>query len=127
MTEYLTVDDVLRVAAAVLGEQPLVRDWGLLASAVARPQASAFGQDAYPDIHTKAAALFQSLACNHSLVDGNKRTGLNSTVTFLDINGWTLLVPLDDDKVESVALDVAESRIDVAEIAAALRGFTARL
>lgn len=51
----------------------LVRDVGLLESDLARPQASAFGEDAHPELHVKAAALLESLARNHALIDGNKR------------------------------------------------------
>lgn len=53
-----------------MGAALRVFDYGLLDSAVARPGATAFGIDAYPDIFTKAAALLQSLARNHPLVDG---------------------------------------------------------
>ena len=59
-------------AAAVAPAEVLVRDRGLLESALARPRASAFGEDAYPDLLTKAAALLESLAGNHALIDGNE-------------------------------------------------------
>ena len=62
MIEYLTLDDVLAAAEAHLGYPAEVGDYGLLESAVARPQATVFGEDAYPSIHEKAAALLQSLA-----------------------------------------------------------------
>ena len=52
----------------------MLRDFGMLDSAVMRPQASAFGDDAYPTIHEKATALLHGLARNHPFVDGNKRT-----------------------------------------------------
>ncbi len=69
-----------------LGVGP-VRDVGLLASAVARPRASAFGHDAYPDLAHKAAALLHSIALNHALVDGNKRLAWLATHAFLRLNG----------------------------------------
>ena len=70
--DYLTLEDLLEVAGAVVS--PLnVRDMGLLVSAAGRPRTSAFGQDAYPEFSDKAAALMHSLARNHALVDGNKR------------------------------------------------------
>jgi death-on-curing protein len=59
----------------------------LLESALARPRASVFGQDAYPDLHLKAAALLHSPARNHALVDGNKRLAWTACRTFLAING----------------------------------------
>jgi death on curing protein len=64
-----------------------VRDAGLLASALARPQATAFGADAYPDLDAKAAALLHSLARNHGLVDGNKRPALAGVIAFYGVNG----------------------------------------
>ena len=68
MTEYLDLEDLLEIARRAVGQDVAVRDYGLLESALARPRASVFGQDAYPDVHIKAAALFQSLARNHALM-----------------------------------------------------------
>ena len=73
MTVYLDLDDLLLVAARAVGGKVVVRDYGLLESAVARPKATVVGAEAYPDIHTKAAALSHSLCRNRALVDGNKR------------------------------------------------------
>jgi hypothetical protein len=70
--EHLTVEDLLSIAEEVLGV-PAVRDIGLLDSAAHRPQASAFGKDAYSTIDEKAAALLEAVARSHALVDGNKR------------------------------------------------------
>lgn len=85
--EYLDLDDLLDLARALLGDPAPVRDMGLLGSAVARPQTTAFGEDAYPDLLTKAAALLQSIVNNHALVDGNKRLGWLATAVFLELNG----------------------------------------
>ena len=74
-TEYLDFDDLIMLARMLLGDSLSIRDAGLLGSAAARPQAIAFGEDAYPDIWTKAASLLHSIVNNHSLVDGNKRLG----------------------------------------------------
>lgn len=84
---YLTDDDVF-TAVERLGFH--IKDAGLLGSAVARPRASAFGQDAYPDLVTKAAALFESLVRNHALHDGNKRLSVVLTWAFFDLNGVRL-------------------------------------
>lgn len=86
MIEYLDIEDLLEVARRVVGEDVAVRDYGLLESALARPRASVFGQDAYPDVHLKAAALLQSLARNPALIDGNKRLAWMACRTFLAIN-----------------------------------------
>lgn len=72
MTEFFDRDDVLTAGALAVGAVLEVGDFGLLDAAVARPQATVYGVDAYPDLYTKAAALLQSLARNHALVDGNK-------------------------------------------------------
>jgi death-on-curing protein len=97
-----------------------VRDIGLLDAAVHRPRASVMGQDAYPDLMTKAAALLHSLAYNHPLVDGNKRLAWLATYVFLAKNGVDL-DPSDDDAYDLV-VGVASGEIsDLAEIASALR------
>lgn len=117
---FLDLESLLHVASRTLGGDPAVRDYGLLESALARPQASAFGEDAYPDIHQKAAALLHSLARNHALVDGNKRIALAATIAFLGMNGIRLTLSNGEayDLVMSVATGALE---DVAKIAAALK------
>lgn len=75
---FLNLEELLHVASRTLGSEPDIRDLGLLESALARPQASAFGEPVYPTIHEQAAALLHSLARNHALVDGNKRLALAS-------------------------------------------------
>lgn len=75
MTEYLDLEDLLAAADAALGGRAEVRDIGLLQAAAARPRATAFGEEAYPTLDAKAAALLQSIVAGHALVDGNKRLG----------------------------------------------------
>ncbi len=87
---YLTVEEVLEINAELMGGRHALRDQGLLDSAVARPKASAFGSDAYPDLVSKAAALLHSLVLNHAFVDGNKRTAVLATLVFLDLNGYVI-------------------------------------
>jgi len=87
---YLTVAEVLEIHAEVMGGHAALRDLGLLESAVVRPQASAFGRDAYPDVVSKAAALLPSLVLNHPFLDGNKRTAVLATLVFADLNGYQL-------------------------------------
>ena len=118
--EYLDLDDLLALAAAVLGAPPLIRDVGLLGSAAARPQTTAFGDDAYPDVWTKAAALLQSILKNHALVDGNKRLGWLATATFLEING-VRVTDVDNDAVYDFVIAIAAGNHDVDEIAAMVR------
>ena len=87
---YLELDELLIIAERATGNPVDVRDYGLLESALARPAATAFGTDAYPTIHHKAAALVHSLARNHALVDGNKRLALGGLIAFLGMNGVRL-------------------------------------
>ncbi len=115
--EYLDLDDILGLVRA-LGVGP-VRDLGLLDSAVARSRSSAFGEDAYPTLTLKAAALLHSLANNHALVDGNKRLAWLATVVFLDINGSA--PDLDDNEAFGLVWDIAGTSIDVEGIARRLR------
>ncbi len=124
MTEHLDREDVLVAGAAALGAVPEVADYGLLDSAVARPRATAFGLDAYPDLFTKAAAFLQSLARNHPLVDGNKRTAWAAAWTLLTINGVELDPDFDVDAAEQLVLDVATgTQQSIAQIAEVLATF----
>jgi len=116
---YLTVPELLHVAERALGFEPKVRDLGLLEAAAARPAASAFGPDAYPSLHEKAAALLHSLARNHALVDGNKRLALAGMIAFHGLNGRRLT--LTNDEAYDLVMAVAEGRLDaVGDIAARL-------
>lgn len=122
MTEYLELEDLLAAAQAALRRAAEVRDWGLLEAALARPRASVFGQDAYPSIEEKAAALLHSLARDHALVDGNNRLAWVATRLFCVFNDHDLRVPSTDEG-EDLVLAVAAGRIDVPEIAKTLRGW----
>lgn len=113
--EYLDLDDLLDLARRLLGDPVPVRDIGLLGSAVARPQTTAFGEDAYPDVVTKAAALLQSIVINHALVDGNKRLGWLSTAVFLELNGVAASA-IDNDKVYDLVVWVASTNPALEEI-----------
>lgn len=79
-----------------------------------------FGEDAYPDVWTKAAALLLSIVKNHPLVDGNKRLGWLATAVFLDINGVDV-VRAANDPVYELVVKVAAGRHDVPEVADLLR------
>ena len=118
--EYLDVDDLVALAVALLGEPPPIRDLGLLAAAAARPQASAFGDDAYPNLWAKAAALLHSVVKNHPLVDGNKRLGWLACAVFLDLNGADPTVASNDD-VYDLVMHIAARPIEVDELARRLR------
>jgi death-on-curing protein len=118
--EFIDLDDVVTLAIALLGDPPPIRDIGLLGSAVARPQTTAFGEDAYPDIWTKAAALLHSIVNNHALVDGNKRLGWLATAVFLEINGVEIS-GASNEAVFDLVIDVATGLAQVDVIAERLR------
>lgn len=127
--ELLTVDDLIELATRLLGDPPPIRDAGLLASAAARPAATAFGEDAYGDVWEKAAALLHSIVTNHPLLDGSKRLGWLATAVFLLLNGVPADRARNDDVVELVVA-VAEGRTgarEVRDIAARLRAVIDRL
>lgn len=112
--DYLSLDDLLQIAAGVLSEVQ-ARDAGLLASAAARPSTTVFGADAYPTFADKAAALMHSLARNHALVDGNKRLAWSATRAFCLVNGRDMRYTVDS--AETFVLFVAAGELDVPEIA----------
>lgn len=114
--EYLDLDDVLDLAERVVGTPIPIRDVGLLGSAVARPQTTVAGRDAYPDIWTKAAALLQSIVNNHALIDGNKRLGWLATAVFLQLNGIDITAA-GNDEVYDLVIDVASLPSSIGDIA----------
>jgi len=116
---YLSEEQVLLIASRVVGEVQ-IRDHGLIASAVARPRASAFRGDAYLDLETKTAALLQSIVRNHALIDGNRRLGLAATIAFLGING--LALTLSEDEAYDFVIAVATGELsEIGDIADVLR------
>jgi len=121
---YLTAEDLVALIP-LTGAPTSIRDAGLLESAAARPQASVFGEDAYPDLHTKAAALLESLVRNHPLVDGNKRLGLAATIVFYGLNGWRVRLPHEDAAVDLV-LAIDKGAADLNRIGTALESWAER-
>lgn len=116
---YLTLPELVYIAERATGGRVVIRDAGLLEAAAARPRATAFGADAYPDLDTKAAALLHSLARNHALVDGNKRLALGALIAFYGMNGRQL--SLTNDAAYDLVMQVAIGQLDsVSEIAAIL-------
>jgi death on curing protein len=109
---FLTLDEVLelhRLAIERSGGSAGVRDQGLLESAVAQPEMAFGGQELYPTLADKAAALGHSLVMNHPFVDGNKRVGHAAMETFLILNGHEIAADVDEQ--ERVVLGVAAGTI----------------
>ena len=121
--EYLDFDDLLEIAREAIDGDVAIRDYGLLESALARPRASVFGQDAYPDLHLKAAALLHSLARNHALTDGNKRLAWTACLTFLAINGQWISAP-EEDRFDFVIGVATGALPDLEKAAEQLRTWT---
>lgn len=107
---YLTLPELIYIAERALGGEAPVRDYGLLQSALARPQTTAFGADVYGSLEEKAAALLHSLARNRALVDGNKRLSLSATITFLGINGLRLTA--SNEEAYQLIMAVAAGELD---------------
>lgn len=122
MIAYLTTRDLIAIADEATGGRALIRDAGLLDSAAHRPRATAFGQDAYPDLFTKAAAIAHSILRNHPLVDGNKRLAWTACLVFLADNGVDI-DPNPDDAFEVVMKIAASDIDDLDDIASVLRGW----
>ena len=117
MTTHLTMDTLLRIAERALADQEVqVRDYGLLESAIARPAATVFGEDAYPQLEVKAAALLHSLCTNHALVDGNKRLAWAATIVFLMLNGRVIATPPEPDAFDLVLAIATGQESDLTKI-----------
>lgn len=122
MTEFLDLDDLLAAADAAVGGKAEVRDIGLLQAAAARPMATAFGDEAYPTIDQKAAALLQSIVSGHPLIDGNKRLGWVGVRLFYLVNGLDIRPP--EDEAFKLIVSIANGDLrDVAPIAKRLAGW----
>ena len=114
---YLTAKQVLFIHARLItetGGPHGVRELGLLLSAVARPQVAFDGQDLYPDLFSKAAALLESLVGNHAFLDGNKRTAITSAGLFLRINGYRLTA--SNRELETFTLKCAQRLVSLDQI-----------
>jgi len=116
--KYLTAEQVLFIHARLIeetgGEHGLL-DLGLLRSAVARPQASFDGQDLYPDLFSKAAALLESLIGNHAFVNGNKRTAITAAGLLLRTNGYRLTA--SNRELEGFTLQCAQGLVSLKRMA----------
>jgi death on curing protein len=119
---YIDLEDALSLVNR-LGF--FVKDVGLLDSALARPQATVFGEDAYPTLALKAAAMAHSLIKNHSLVDGNKRTTWALLVSFLFVNGYKHDFTSDEGYAWTIGL--ATDELDLQEAARQIESHMVRL
>jgi death on curing protein len=117
---YVNAEEVLQINANILGTTPVVRDAGLLASAVGRPELVVFGADAYPTLSDKVAALMESIALNHAFIDGNKRTAVVAAIHMLNWAGYDLLA--DQMEVVTVTMNIVEHLLGSGEAGRMDRG-----
>ncbi len=113
MIRYLTLIEVLELHHKILeqsGGTSGIRDMGLLESAIAQPRMTFGGEDLYPTLLEKSAALGFSIIMNHPFVDGNKRTGHAATETFLILNGLEINASVDEQ--ERIVLAIASGKLE---------------
>lgn len=117
MTAFLDFTDIVRIIDRLqIGP---IRDAGLLASAIERPQTTVLGRAAYPTIYLQAAALLESLARNHALVDGNRRLAWLALVVFTHVNGYEILA--SDDEAYDYVISVCTGSLNLEDSAALLK------
>jgi death-on-curing protein len=120
--EFLSVDDVLSMHEDQLrhfGGTAGIRDLGALESAVAVPSATFDGRYLHADVFEMAAAYAFHIAENQPFLDGNKRTGLNAAIVFLDVNGWLVLDP--EERLAEAILRLADRTLDKQGLATLFR------
>ena len=118
MTSYLSVEQIIEIhrqQVAEFGGAHGLRDRGALESAVARAQMTFGGEDLYPGLPDKAAALAHSLVLNHPFIDGNKRAGAMAAELFLLINGAELRA--SDEALIAITLETAEGKVTAEALA----------
>lgn len=125
MTKYISIEEVMAIHMEMIklfGGRPDVHDFTMLHSAVERCKATFGGEDLYPRICEKAAALISSLILNHPFDDGNKRTAITSCARFMFLNGYVLNLPKDESI--QFTLDIDAHQIDFEQIATWLKNHT---
>ncbi|MBT2287001.1 type II toxin-antitoxin system death-on-curing family toxin [Paenibacillus polymyxa] len=126
MTRYLSIQEVIAINVAMIkryssGEQIGVKDSGLLESAVVRAQSSAFGNEAYPSIYEKSAAIFQSLGQNPPFHNANKRTAFTALVIFLRYNN--VYLKMDQTFAEDFTVDMVNHKYTFEELVSIIRTY----
>jgi len=109
---YLSLEEVVSLHSLLItqsGGFPGLRDRGALETAVAQPEASFGGEELYPSLAVKAAALAHSLIQNHPFVDGNKRIGHAALEVFLLLNGHEIEASVDEQ--EEIIIGVASGKV----------------
>ncbi|AHV95108.1 type II toxin-antitoxin system death-on-curing family toxin [Paenibacillus sabinae] len=123
---YLSAEEAIAINIAMIqryspGEQTGVKETALLESAIHRPKSSAFGEDAYPTIFEKSAALFESLGQNHPFHNANKRTAFTALVIFLRYNG--LQFKMNTKQAEDFTVDMVNHKYAFDELAEIIKKY----
>lgn len=114
----LTLEQLLEIHALVVeatGGSVGLRDLGRLEAAIATQTQNVFGEELYPNIIDKSAAIIRAIVADHPLVDGNKRTAMLAGLTLLEINGVDFSAKVGE--IEDFAVRIAVGRLDIPEIA----------
>jgi len=122
VTTYLSLEQVLdlhRRQIRLFGGAAGLRDRGALEGAVARPQMTFGGEDLYPGVVDKAAALMHSLVMNHPFVDGNKRAGAHACLLFVLANA--VEPTFSPAELTAITLSVARGELNAEALAIWLR------
>lgn len=127
---YLTTNQVIAINTVQIRlyspQEPVgVKDSSLLESAINRPKQSVFGNDAYPSIYEKAAALFESIAKNHAFHNANKRTALASLIVFLKINHYKWTMGIEEE--QDFTVDVVNHKYTFEEAVSTIKESTEKL
>lgn len=130
MTVYLTTNQVIAINTVQIHlyspQEPTgVKEPNLLDSALNRPKQSAFGKEAYPEIHDKAAALFESIAKNHAFYNANKRTALASLIIFLKLNGYQWTMGIEEE--QDFTVDIVNHRYTFEEMTSTIKNYTVKI
>jgi len=121
----LSLEQLLEIYALVVkatGGSAGLRDLGRLEAAIAVQTQNVFGEELYPDLIDKAAALVRGVIADYPFVDGNKRTAMLAGLTLLEING--IRFAANPGEIEDFAVLVATDKLDVPSIVAWLREHT---
>lgn len=118
----LTLEQLLELHALVIeatGGSPGLRDLGRLEAAIATQTQNVFGEELYPEVIDKAAAMIRGIIADHAFVDGNKRTAILAGLTLLELNGINFTAK--EGEIEDFAVEIATKHTDVPQIASWLR------
>jgi death-on-curing protein len=113
----ITIEQLLKLhdlSISFYGGSSGVRDMNLLESAASRPFQTFDGQDLYPSVFDKTAAIIESIIKNHPFTDGNKRTGFLAAFALLRKNNIKLTA--SENEAYEFVIDIASSQISFDEI-----------